>query len=109
MGHELDVHFKSLLDDLNVPEDQRQNLINMPDEQKVTLIKQHRSNLRTDAVNTPELWAHKLRTPLPDVHLLRTLLIVLRAEPVTWMSRFVELDGVGLLTHILQNIEITRE
>ncbi|KAI6190357.1 hypothetical protein M3Y97_00108900 [Aphelenchoides bicaudatus] len=109
----LDSEFKQLLQELDLSPTKENELCNQSAEKKWVMILEHQirqSNLRSAATNPSttiqrlQEWSRffpdKYTVPLA-VQLLEALAVSLRTENISYVQKFIELDGIIFLTRIL--------
>jgi dishevelled associated activator of morphogenesis len=99
------------LAEINLNEGKREVLKELSDDRKWLLLKAHRrvvqpinergAGLVTD---TPEFFVQGLQAEA-GMEIVTNLRVCLGSKPVTWMDRFLELDGVMYLLEVLSNVE----
>ena len=81
----------------------------MPAEMKWNMLKQAKKEQGSKATgrieDKPEYWTNKLQVE-PTRELLAELRVLLSTSPLSWLERFIELDGVVLLIGVLSTVEI---
>lgn len=100
-----------MLESLGISPEVKGQMALMNTEAKRNLIRQH-SQVERQAIrkidDTPQAWTHKLRSEASTA-LFRKLKVVLGGEPIQWLSKFIELEGVNLIAKQLSEAEKKRQ
>jgi hypothetical protein len=105
---ELERRFAELVKNLAISnEQQREAMFAMPAEMKWNMLKQaeKETSAATGRIeDKPEYWTNRLAAE-PSKTLLAELRVLLSTSPLSWLEKFVELDGIVLLVTVLSKIE----
>jgi dishevelled associated activator of morphogenesis len=105
---ELERRFGELVKNLAITnEAQRDAMFAMPAEMKWNMLKQSEkeASAATGRIeDKPEYWTNRLAAE-PSKGLLAELRVLLSTSPLSWLERFVELNGIVLLVGVLAKIE----
>jgi dishevelled associated activator of morphogenesis len=105
---ELERRFAELVKNLAISnEQQRDAMFAMPAEMKWNMLKQaeKETSAATGRIeDKPEYWTNRLSAE-PSKTLLAELRVLLSTSPLSWLEKFVELDGIVLLVAVLSKIE----
>jgi hypothetical protein len=55
----------------------------------------------------PQAWIHKLRNDSSFAN-IKSLRVILASEPIWWLAKFIDLEGLELLVGILENVALKR-
>lgn len=105
---ELERRFGELVKNLAITnEQQRDAMFAMPAEMKWNMLKQSEkeASAATGRIeDKPEYWTNRLAAE-PSKGLLAELRVLLSTSPLSWLERFVDLNGIVLLVGVLAKIE----
>jgi hypothetical protein len=101
----------AFLTEINLNEGKRDVLKELSDERKWLLLKAHRKVFVIDQTgptglirDTPEFFAQGLQAE-QGIEMVTQLRICLGSKPVSWMDKFLDLDGIMFLLEVLSNVE----
>lgn len=105
---EMDIMLELLMEDLNLTEDKKSVLRNLPSDRKWVMLQQHLGERYRDGaardIHKDSEEINKLQSN-PDKELLTNLVVSLRSRPIRWISNFIENGGLSILIANLKVLE----
>ena len=95
-----------LMEDMNLVEEKKNNLRNLPLEKKWMVVQQqlgqrYRDPQPADCMDDIEM----LRSSPLDTAFLTNLAVALRSKPISWVNAFIENEGLAVLLENLKKVE----
>lgn len=101
---ELNEKYLALLQELGIGEDQKKAMLAFPSTRKWTLICQHKGKAAESTNNSPQHFVDLLNTDISSNN-VRTLRVSLASAPMSWVSSFIELQGLNLVFKRLEEYQ----
>jgi len=104
---EFDMMFEAFLEDLNLPEEKKAQLLKFPQERRWEIMHQHIQEGQEGEEELEDEITEEISSLQEDPSpiILQSLAVSIRAKPIRWISKFVEKDGINVLLNILKNLE----
>ncbi|ORY14842.1 actin-binding FH2 [Neocallimastix californiae] len=99
--------FELFMDEINIPNSTKEDLRKRTNEQKWRMIQSHIADRGSDQGDVVECTniIEEIKTA-PSVQFLKNLAISLRTQPISWISTFIDKNGLNVL---LQNLKYAQE
>jgi hypothetical protein len=106
---EMSIMLELLTQDLNLTEDKKQVLRDLPSDRKWVMLQQHLGERYRDGaakdVNKVSEEIERLRSGPDDKELLTSMAVSLRSRPIRWISNFIDNGGLDSLIANLKILE----